>query len=197
MAKITINSHPLLYPLPAVMIGANVAGQPNFITVGWAGVVCTEPPMVSVSIRPERYSHRGVEQNQTFSINVPSVDQVGETDFCGITSGRKINKAEVCGFKVFYGGLKTAPMIEQCPVNLECRVVHSLKLGTHTLFIGQIEQTYILDSCLTDGSPDSRKIKPMIFDFDLGQYLAFGEAVGDVHTSGMALKKPKLARDEG
>ena len=96
-------------------------------------------------------------------MNIPSADIVKEVDYCGMVSGSKVDKVAVCKFKIFYGKLKNAPLIEQCPVNLACKVEHILELGTHHLIIGRVEETHISDNCLTDGKPDLRKINPFIY----------------------------------
>lgn len=179
MSKILMGPKTWLYPAPALLIGANVDGKPNFMAVAWGGIANSEPPMVAIAIRPNRYTHKGISQNSAFSVNIPSVDLVKEADYCGCTSGTKVNKAEACKFNVFYGKLGNAPLIEQCPVNLECKVAHTLELGSHSLFIGRIEETHISEDCLTDGKPDMNKLKPFIFLPEPNyQYLAFGEFIG-------------------
>ncbi|OGO57705.1 MAG: NADPH-flavin oxidoreductase [Chloroflexi bacterium RBG_19FT_COMBO_47_15] len=189
MGKILMGPQTLLYPMPALLVGANVDDKPNFMAVGWGGIVNGEPPMISVALRHQRYTLKGIKQNMTFSVNVPSTDLVKETDYCGIISGAKVNKAEVCRFKVFYGKLDNAPLIEQCPVNLECKVVHILDLGSHSLVIGRVEETHVSDSCLTDGKPDVNKIKPLIYTPDpASQYQALGEVVAKAFSIGKELK---------
>jgi flavin reductase (DIM6/NTAB) family NADH-FMN oxidoreductase RutF len=185
MKKITIGPTTLLYPKPALLIGANVSGKPNFMTVAWAGIANFKPPMLTVAIRRERYTYKGLEENQTFSVNIPSEDLVTEADYCGLVSGRKKDKVTACGFTVFYGKLKTAPLIEQCPVNLECRLVQKMEFKTHVLCIGQIEEIHIDENCLTNGKPDVEKVRPLVFAsgaeyayFGLGKKLAPGFRVG-------------------
>jgi len=175
----------LLYPKPALLIGANVNGKPNFMTVAWGGIANLKPPMLSVSIRRQRYTYQGIEENQTFSVNIPSENLVTETDYCGLVSGRKNDKVADCGFTVFYGKLKTAPLIEQCPVNLECRLIQKVDLKTHVLCIGQIEEVHINENCLTSGKPDVEKVRPLVFAsgvdyayFRLGTRIAPGYQVG-------------------
>jgi len=121
-------------------------------------------------------------------VNTPSVDLVKETDFCGITTGAKVDKVKVCKFKVFYGHLKSAPLIEQCPVNLECRVAHILNLGSHMFIIGEGKGTYLSDDCLTDGKPDTKKIKPIIFNLETKEYSAFGEVIARALSIGRELQ---------
>ena len=192
MAKIAMGPSSLVYPKPAWLVGANVEGRPNFLAVGAGGVANGTPPMISVAIHPARYSFRGIAENQTFSVNVPSVDQARETDYCGVESGARANKAEVCGFEVFYGKLGTAPMIGQFPVNLECRVVEAPKLDSHTLFIGRVEEVYVSEECLTDGKPDLAKIRPLVHVGDPDRlYVGLGEVIARSHSVGLELRGRK------
>lgn len=189
MGKILMGPQTLIYPMPALLVGANVDDKPNFMTVAWGGIANGEPPMISVAIRHQRYTLKGIKQNMTFSVNVPSTDMVSETDYCGIISGAKFNKAQVCRFKVFYGRLDKAPLIEQCPVNLECKVVHILDLGSHSLVIGQIEETHVSDNCLTDDKPDVSKIKPFIYTTSpANQYQTLGKVIAKAFNIGKELK---------
>jgi len=186
MAKVTVENKTLVYPMPAFLIGAIVDGRPNFMTAAWSGIAGGTPPMITVALQHHR-SLKGIKQNMTFSVNVPSVDQVKETDYCGIVSGSKADKVADCHFKMFYGKLETAPMIEQCPVNLECKVVHILDVGSHELIVGRIEETYISEDCLTDGKPDVNKIKPIIYVTQSSRYRALGEVVASAYTIGREL----------
>ena len=190
MGKILMGPKTLIYPMPAFLIGANVDGKPNFMTAAWCGIANSEPPMISVALQHHRYTHKGIRQNMTFSVNVPSVDLIKETDYCGIISGSKVNKVDACQFNVFYGKLNNAPLIEQCPVNLECQVVHIVNLGSHSLVIGRIEQTHITENCLTDGKPDVNKIKPFAFvPTPPAHYHALGDAIAKVFSIGKELKQ--------
>jgi len=114
---------------------------------------------------------------------------VRETDYCGTISGSKVNKVAVCKFKVFYGKLENAPLIEQCPINLECKVVHILDLGSHSLIVGKIAETHVSESCLTDGKPDASKIKPLTYITSPDrQYQALGEVIAKAYSIGSELK---------
>jgi len=187
MAKATLRPDRYMYPRPTLLVGANVDGKANFMAVGGGGVANGEPPMISVPIQHHRYTLKGIWQNKTFSVNTPSLEQLREVDYCGIVSGNDTDKVSVCGFKVFYGNLKTAPLIEQLPLNLECRVVHILNLGSHALVIGQVEGSYMSEECLTDGKPDAEKIRPAIFNLETSCYLAFGEVVAKAYSIGREL----------
>jgi len=176
MKKVTLGPKTLLYPMPAVLVGAQVNGKPNFMTAAWCGIAASTPPAVSVAVRPARFTLEGILANNTFSINVPSADLAEKVDYCGIHSGHKIDKSQI--FKVSYGNLNTAPLIQECPVNLECRVIHSLDLGSHILFIGEIAETYVNEDCLIDGKVDPAKIDPLIYTTGTEQYQRLGEVVG-------------------
>jgi len=189
MGKIQMGPQTLVYPMPALLVGANVDDKANFMTVAWAGIANSEPPMISVAIRHQRHTLRGIRQSMTFSVNVPSTDLVEEVDYCGMTSGRKNDKTEICEFKVFYGELNNAPLIEQCPVNLECEVAHILSLGRHALVIGKIIQTHVSEVCLTGGKPDSSKIRPFAYTpMPAAQYHALGDVVAKAFYAGRELK---------
>jgi len=188
MPKLKMEPTRWMYPRPTLLVGANVKGKANFMTVGGGGVADAGPPMIGVPIRHFQNTLKGILENMTFSVNTPSVDQVKETDYCGIISGSKVDKAKVCGFDVFYGDLQTAPMISQCPFSLECKVVHVLNLGTHAFVIGEVKATYISDDCLTDGKPDIRKIRPMVFNLEASDYSTIGEFVAKAFSVGRELR---------
>lgn len=189
MKKVKMGPQTLLYPMPALLVGANVNGKPNFMCVAWGGIACGDPPMVSLALRHPRYTLRGIRETQTFSVNVPSTSQAREVDLCGIVTGEKVNKVTACKFKVFYGKLETAPMIEQCPVNLECRVEHTLDLGSHVLVIGRIEETYVTDQCFSGDHPDPKKIDPLIYTtLPSNHYQSLGEVVAKAFKVGLELR---------
>lgn len=161
MPKTRLGPQTLLYPMPAVLVGSIVDGKPNFMTAAWSGVACMKPPALSVAIHHTRHTLKGIQEKKAFSINVPPTRLVKEVDFCGIYSGKNRDKSGI--FEVFYGDLETAPLIRECPVNLECRVTHSLDLGSHVLVVGEITETHVDEDCLKDGRPDPEKIDPLIF----------------------------------
>jgi flavin reductase (DIM6/NTAB) family NADH-FMN oxidoreductase RutF len=186
MTKKTLGPQTMLWPHPAVLVGANVDGRADFAAVAWAGVAGSNPPAVTISLRNRRYSLKGIFQNRTFSVNVPSADLVRETDYCGLISGAKTDKVEDCGFKVFYGKLETAPLIEQCPINLECEVLHIIDMGSHALVVGRVAETYVSEDCLTEGQPDVLKVKP--FTYFPTNYRAVGEVIADAFKIGKEIR---------
>jgi len=190
MSKIKFGPSTLAYPMPAFLVGADVSGKPNFLAAAWGGIACGTPPMVSIAIKHERYTLKGIKETGVFSVNVPPVSLVAETDFCGIVTGARYDKTAICGFKVFYGELNTAPMIEQCPVSFECSLEQMPDLGSHVLVIGRIIQTFVSEECLTEGKPDVNKIQPFLYSSGAAQeYLAFGSHIAPAFKKGKEVKK--------
>ncbi len=175
MTKTKLGPQTLLYPMPAVLIGSMVAEKPNFMTAAWCGIACFKPPAISVAINKARYTLIGITEKRTFSVNIPSADLAKKVDFCGIYSGKKKDKSKLFG--IFCGELKSAPLIDECPINLECNLIHLLDLGTHNLVVGEIIQTHITESCLTDGKPDPVKIDPLVYSPGVQLYQRLGNVV--------------------
>jgi flavin reductase (DIM6/NTAB) family NADH-FMN oxidoreductase RutF len=173
---------PILPGYPTIMAGTLVNGQADFVTIAWTGVAASAPPSISVALQHHRHSLKGIRQNMTFSVNIPSIAILKETDYCGTVSGATTDKVKDCQFTVFYGKIATAPFIEQCPVNHACEVVQILNLGSHELIVGRILETYVDEDCLTRGLVDPLKVKPFFFS-GFG-YFALGEKVGDPFRSG-------------
>ena len=176
MTKTKLGPSTIMFPYPTVLVGAMVNGKSNFMTASWVGIACSAPPAISVAIRQERFTYKGIVENQTFSINVPGSKLVKATDFCGIYSGRDNNKIDL--FNIFYGKIDTAPLIEECPLNLECKVIHTVEVGSHTVFIGEIMETHVNEDCLTKGKPDIKKIDPIIYATGTRQYHKIGDKIG-------------------
>jgi len=191
MEKKKLGPQPLLFPHPTVLVGAMTDGKPDFAAVAWTGVAASNPASVTIALQPHRYSLKGIYQNRTFSVNIPSVDLVKETDYCGMVSGKDTDKVKDCKFKVFYGNIKTAPLIEQCPINLELEVSHILNLGSHHLVVGKIVETYVSGDCITDDKPDMAKVKGFVFGY--AKYYSIGEPLADAFKVGWEIK-PRPAK---
>jgi flavin reductase (DIM6/NTAB) family NADH-FMN oxidoreductase RutF len=177
-----------LYPTPTVLVGAIVDAKPNFITIAHIGIVNhAKPHLISVSMGKAHYTNPGIRKNKVFSVNIPSEDLVVETDYVGLVSGGKIDKSGL--FEIFYGELEKAPMIAQCPVNMECRLFDIYDTATHDLFIGEIVQTYADESVLTDGKVDLAKVKPLLFDMSSAKYWSVGNTVDNCWSAGKKMKK--------
>jgi flavin reductase (DIM6/NTAB) family NADH-FMN oxidoreductase RutF len=188
MSKVKMGPRRLLYPMPATLVGANVEGKPNYLTIAWCGIVQSEPPMISVALRKGRYTSPGIKQNGTFSVNIASAEMATVVDWVGTKSGHKVDKSGV--FTTFYGDLKTAPMIQEAPINMECRLFKIIDLeGTHELFIGEIIQCYASEECLTDGEPDADKIDPLVYTTGDSEYRRLGEVIAKAFEVGKQYKR--------
>lgn len=174
-------------PMPVVLVGTQVNGKANFMTVGWCSRANASPPMILCGIGNHHYTHRGIAEAGTFSVNIPSSAQMEKTDYCGIVSGAKTDKSGV--FELFYGSLKTAPMIAECPVNLECRLVQTMPLPTNTIFVGEIVGVYADGSVIRDGKPDFEAIDPLILTMPDNRYWMLGKHAGNAWSAGKYLVK--------
>lgn len=190
MKKVKLGAKALVNPMPAFIIGADVDGKPNFMVASWSGIACSEPPMISVAIQPKRHTFAGIRQNRAFSVNVPPVSLMRQTDYCGIYSGKDDpDQAGKLGFEVFYGETKGAPMVAQCSINLECTVVMTLELGSHNLVIGAIKEVHVSEDALDqEGKPDPAKVDPLVFSVPDRTYRRMGEVVGKAFKVGTELK---------
>jgi flavin reductase (DIM6/NTAB) family NADH-FMN oxidoreductase RutF len=177
-----------LYPMPTTLVGVTVNKKPNFLTVAHVGILNHGTPQyLSIGLGKAHYSNAGIIENRTFSICLPSEDLMVATDYCGIVSGKKIDKADL--FDVFYGQLETAPMIRECPVNMELKLHDVLDYATHDIFIGELVQTFAADSVMSGGKIDIAKLRPLLFDMASVQYWRLGPAVGPCWKVGKALKR--------
>lgn len=160
--KKAIGARNFLYPMPTILVGAYVNGKPNYLTVAFCGIVQVNPPMIAVTLGKMHYTNEGIRENHCFSVNIPSRHMVEVTDYCGMVSGKKSDKSEI--FKTFCGKLEKAPMIRECPVNLECRLVDILDFGgANEVFIGEIVESYAEERYLCNEIPDIVKIEPIVF----------------------------------
>jgi len=184
--KIRVGSY--LYPMPVVIIGVNVKDKPNFMPLAWVSIVEYKPPIISISSHQGHYTNIGIKENQTFSVNTPSKELVIPMDYCGLKSGKEIDKSDI--FDTFYGELKTAPMIKASPLNLECRVVKTIELETgHDIFLGEIINAYSEDKFLTNGIPDVKKMNVIFFSMNDNNYWEIGDHVGRAWSIGKSYKK--------
>jgi len=189
MTKISKGAQTWLAPMPALLIGAMVDGKANFMTVAWAGIANGEPPMVAAAIRPARHTLKGIRAHKQFSVNVPSAEQYREVDFCGIKSGANVEKVDHCSFSIFHGALDHAPLVEQCPVNLECEVTQIIDLDSHCLVLGRVTEVHVSDDCIgADGNIDFLKVNPLVFlDNPTRKYCAIGDVIGEGFSAGLEL----------
>jgi flavin reductase (DIM6/NTAB) family NADH-FMN oxidoreductase RutF len=169
----------------AVIAGALVNGRPNYITLGSYGGMSINPPIVYISINKTHYTNAGIKENGYFSVNIPSKNLINETDYVGIVSGKDVDKSAV--FSAFYGSINKAPMIEECPVNILCKLINTIDLSRNEVFIGEIVETYVGKEYIVDGKPDINMINPIMLAG--GKYYDLGNPVGTPRVDGQALKK--------
>ena len=176
-----------LYPMPTTLVGATVNGKPNFLAVAHVGILNHGTPQyLSIGLGKVHYSNAGIHENRTFSICMPSEDLMAQTDYCGIMTGKKTDKAAL--FDVFYGQLETAPMIRQCPINMELKLHDVLDYPTHDIFIGELVDTYADDHVLNGGKIDVTLLRPLLFDMASTQYFGLGGVLGRCWNVGKSLK---------
>jgi flavin reductase (DIM6/NTAB) family NADH-FMN oxidoreductase RutF len=185
MEKITLGPMPYMSVMPTLLIGANVKGKANYMTAAWSTVACMAPPMVCVAVNKTRYTAKGIEENQTFSLNIPSAKHIVETDYCGLVSGAHEDKSKI--FKSFYGKLRTAPLAEECPVNIECKLFKSVDCGSHLLYIGEVIEIHADKACVTDGKPDVAKLDPIVYA--QATYWQFEKMVDKAFSAGKKYQK--------
>lgn len=183
MNKMKMGKKNYLYPNPTIIVGANVNGRANYLNVSYSGIVNRDPAMISISINKSHYTCNAIKENKTFSINIPSLNMLEVTDYCGIVSGKEVDKSKL--FDTFYGILENAPMIQECPINIECRVISELDFdGSNITYIGEVIESYTEEKYLTKNLPDLKKINPIllsIYDFN---YYSVGEKIGKAWHAG-------------
>ena len=168
----------MLYPVPAVMVSvADKEGNANIITVAWAGTVCTNPPMLTISIRPERYSYHMIRETGEFVVNLTTEELARATDYCGVRSGRDTDKWADMGLTKEKASKVSVPLIRECPVNLECRVVRVDELGSHHMFLAQVVAVDVDEAYMDEKDTFHLSMaKPLAYSH--GRYYGMGEELG-------------------
>ena len=176
----------MIYPAPVWVIGTyDHEGKPNAMTVAWGGVCSSVPPCVAVSIRKATHSHGSIMERKAFTVNVPSASQVKEADYCGLVSGKTLDKFSVSGLTAVKSDKIDAPYIQEFPLILECRLLTTSEIGIHTHFIGEILDVKAEESVLgDDGLPDMLKVKPILYGPEIRCYYGVGEYLGRAHNIG-------------
>ena len=178
MAKQNWKPGNMLYPLPVVMVSCNRPGEtPNIITVAWAGTICSDPAMVSISVRKERYSHSIIEETGEFVINLVTKDLVKVTDFCGVRSGKDLDKFKETGLTAEASEKVGAMRIAESPVNIECVVKEVKELGSHDMFIAEVVNVAINDEFMDEKGAFHLNDTDLVA-YSHGEYFNLGEKLG-------------------
>lgn len=178
MAKEIWRPGNMLYPLPVVMVSvADKEGKANIITIAWAGTICSDPAMVSISVRPERYSYNILKDTKEFVINLTTRELAYATDYCGVKSGRDVDKFAEMKLTPGKASIVKAPLIEESPVNIECKVTEIIPLGTHDMFLAEVVAVHADEKYKNEkGKFCFEKADPILYSH--GDYFTFGEKVG-------------------
>lgn len=176
-----------LYPCPVALVTcSDKAGKDDIVTLAWVGVANSTPPTIAVGIRPTRYSASLINNSREFVVNIPTVDILEKVDYCGVVSGFNVKKFEATGLKRENATKVKAPMIKECPVNLECKVKRTILLGSHRLYLGEVLETHVDQSILdSKGTIDYAKAQPFVYN--TREYWSLGRKIG-VHGFSRASK---------
>jgi len=187
--KISIGPKTMALPTPAWLVGTyDAAGKPNLMTAAWGGVCSSNPPCLTVSLQKPRYSYAAIMERKAYTVSIPSESQADKVDYCGIVSGRDHDKFAKLGWTAVKSELVDAPYVAECPLIVECKVIHILEVGVHTMFVGEIMDVKVEEAGLRDGKPDAAAIKPMIYAPEDRNYYGLGPSLGLAFSIGKGLK---------
>jgi len=184
--KTSLGARTLLFPTPVLMVGTyDRDGKPNLMNAAWGGICCSQPPCIAVSLRKATYSHAAIVERTAFTIGIACETRMAEADYVGIFSGRDVDKFVVSGLTPVRSDLVDAPYAAEFPVVLECRLLHTIEIGLHTQFIGEIIDVKAdADVLAEDGHPDIMRIKPLIYDTSHKGYHSVGPLLGRAFSVG-------------
>lgn len=184
--KRSVGAKTLLYPAPVLIVGTyDRAGRPNLMACAWAGLCCSTPPCVAVALRKATFSYANIVERQAFTVSIPTESQVKEADYIGIVSGREENKFDATGLTPVRSSVVDAPYAAEFPMVLECRLLHTLEIGLHTQFIGEILDVKADESVLDgEGTPDVEKIRPILYAPGTRTYHGLGKLLGTAFSVG-------------
>lgn len=179
MGKLIWPGSTQLAPVPAVLVGTGGNGfKNNLITVAWVGIVCSTPAMLSISVRPERYSYAALEQTREFTVNVPLASQAAAVDWCGVVSGRDHDKFAEQHLTPVTGSRIAAPLVQECPLNLECKVKEIIKLGSHDMFIAEIVAVQVSEEFIAESGRLDLERCGGVLGYAHGHYFNLGACIG-------------------
>ena len=187
--KKSLGAKTIVYPTPVLVVGTyDKDGKPNVMTVAWGGICCSVPPCIAVSLRKATYSFGNIVKRKAFTVNVPSEQHLKAVDYFGIASGKTVDKFTAAGLTPVRSDLVDAPLVAEFPLVLECRLMHTIELGLHTQFVGEILDVKVDEDALTEaGIPDIEKLAPMLYAPELRAYHAVGRFLGKAFSIGKTL----------
>lgn len=188
--KKSVGAKTQLFPTPVLMVGTyDQDGKPNLMVAAWGGICCSQPPCVAVSLRKATYSYNSIVERKAFTVGIACESRMAEADYCGITSGRDVDKFAITGLTPVRSDLVDAPYAEEFPVVLECRLLHTVEIGLHTQFIGEIVDVKGSEEVFdNDGQLDIMKIQPLIFDTSRKGYHGVTPCLGQAFSVGKELQ---------
>jgi flavin reductase (DIM6/NTAB) family NADH-FMN oxidoreductase RutF len=188
--KKSIGAKTIVYPTPVFIIGTyDKKGKANAMNAAWGGISCSNPPCVSISIREATYTHGNIVDKKSFTVNIPSETYIKEADYFGIASGKNEDKFAATGLTPVKSELVDAPYIKEFPLVLECKLVHTVELGLHTHFTGEILDVKVDEDLLDHGNPDIELIKPFLYDPSFRAYYSIGKPIGNAFSIGKDIKR--------
>ena len=193
MAKQKWKPGNMVYPLPAVLVSCgDKNGNVNLMTAAWTGTICSDPPMVYVSVRKERYSHHMIKETGEYVINLTTEKLARATDFCGVRSGRNMDKFKEMKLTPVFGELQYAPMVAESPVSIECRVTNGRELGSHDMFMAEVTAVHVDEQYMDEkGTFHLEKAAPLVYSH--GQYYGIGKHLGGF---GYAVRKKPVKKSK-
>lgn len=190
--KTKLGPQRILFPLPTVLVVTGTMENANIATIAWISLLTSKPPTLGISVGTKGFTGDQILKNKEFTVNIASADIMQETDFCGITSGKDTDKFKETGLVKVPSSIIQAPIIEQCPLNLECKLTEWKMIGTTNHFIGEIVETHIDKDKIKDvkhwGSIDIEAFNPLVYISGLKEYRVLGKKVGDAYKIGKELK---------
>ncbi len=191
--KTKLGPQRILFPLPTVLIVTGTMEKANIATIAWISILSSKPPTLGISVGTKGFTGEEILKNKEFTVNIATAEIMTETDFCGITSGKDIDKFEKTGLQKLPSSVVSAPIIKQCPLNLECKLVESKIIGTSNHFVGEIVETHIDTNKIKDihhwGTIDIDAVNPLVYISGAKEYRTIGKKIGDAYKIGNKLKE--------
>jgi len=180
--KVNVEVNKIGYPMPVVIVGTEVKGKANFMTAAWVTNVNLEPPMLAICLSKDHLTSEAIQENKVFSINFPDRALVVKADYCGLKSGKEIDKSKI--FNIFYGKEHKSPLIEECPLSVSCKLSEVIHVAGDLLIIGEVVEAFSDEGYLNQGEPDVKKMDLLIFTMPDNKYWSLGDYIGQAFEIG-------------